>query len=220
MKTHLKSLYEANIISALDYQFAKFLGFNDLSYLVFALLSHANGLGHSFIGKDDLCRPHSWFNQSLFQSKHQVICQGILEKLGLDYASRLLNTDFSQQIEHLLNDIFMRQHEQFPVIYDPARGSLYLANHYYYEVNIANFIQRSQQNKKAINHDDARIARILQVLFPINNSDHENELDWQKVAACIALTQRVAIISGGPGTGKTTTVAKILAGLILSLIHI
>lgn len=39
-------------------------------------------------------------------------------------------------------------------------------------------------------------------------------LNWQKVAAAIALTRRFAVISGGPGTGKTTTVTKLLAALI------
>ncbi|MCG6386750.1 exodeoxyribonuclease V subunit alpha, partial [Vibrio fluvialis] len=38
-----------------------------------------------------------------------------------------------------------------------------------------------------------------------------NCLNWQKVAAAIALTRRFAVISGGPGTGKTTTVTKLLA---------
>jgi exodeoxyribonuclease V alpha subunit len=40
------------------------------------------------------------------------------------------------------------------------------------------------------------------------------ETDWQKVAAAVALTRRISVISGGPGTGKTTTVAKLLAALI------
>lgn len=40
-------------------------------------------------------------------------------------------------------------------------------------------------------------------------------LNWQKVAAAIALTRRFAVISGGPGTGKTTTVTKLLAALML-----
>lgn len=35
-----------------------------------------------------------------------------------------------------------------------------------------------------------------------------------KVAAAVALTRRISVISGGPGTGKTTTVAKLLAALI------
>jgi exodeoxyribonuclease V alpha subunit len=39
-------------------------------------------------------------------------------------------------------------------------------------------------------------------------------LNWQKVAAAMALTRRFTVISGGPGTGKTTTVAKLLAALI------
>ncbi|WP_105903261.1 exodeoxyribonuclease V subunit alpha [Vibrio gangliei] len=40
-------------------------------------------------------------------------------------------------------------------------------------------------------------------------------LNWQKVAASVALTRQFAVISGGPGTGKTTTVAKLLAAFIV-----
>ncbi|OEF25875.1 exodeoxyribonuclease V subunit alpha [Vibrio rumoiensis] len=39
-------------------------------------------------------------------------------------------------------------------------------------------------------------------------------LNWQKVAAAVALTRQFSVISGGPGTGKTTTVAKLLAALV------
>lgn len=35
-------------------------------------------------------------------------------------------------------------------------------------------------------------------------------IDWQKVAVAIALSRHLAVISGGPGTGKTTIVLKIL----------
>lgn len=45
--------------------------------------------------------------------------------------------------------------------------------------------------------------------FPVSD-----EINWQKVAAAVALTRRISVISGGPGTGKTTTVAKLLAALI------
>jgi exodeoxyribonuclease V alpha subunit len=38
-----------------------------------------------------------------------------------------------------------------------------------------------------------------------------DEIDWQRQAAEKALSQKLAIITGGPGTGKTTTVVKILA---------
>ena len=39
-------------------------------------------------------------------------------------------------------------------------------------------------------------------------------LDWQRIAAAVAVTRRFAVISGGPGTGKTTTVVKVLALLL------
>ena len=38
--------------------------------------------------------------------------------------------------------------------------------------------------------------------------------DWQQVAAALALRRRLVIISGGPGTGKTTTVLRLLACLL------
>ena len=35
--------------------------------------------------------------------------------------------------------------------------------------------------------------------------------DWQKLACALALRSRVCVITGGPGTGKTTTVTRLLA---------
>ncbi|USD64719.1 exodeoxyribonuclease V subunit alpha [Vibrio sp. SCSIO 43136] len=49
----------------------------------------------------------------------------------------------------------------------------------------------------------------LDVLVPLSIC-----LNWQKVAAATALTRRFTVISGGPGTGKTTTVTKLLAALV------
>ena len=53
-----------------------------------------------------------------------------------------------------------------------------------------------------------QVRRWLDVLFdkpPANGGT-----DWQKVACAIALRGKVAIITGGPGTGKTYTVASLL----------
>jgi exodeoxyribonuclease V alpha subunit len=42
----------------------------------------------------------------------------------------------------------------------------------------------------------------------------DDEVDWQRVAAVMALSGRLTIVSGGPGTGKTTTVVGVLACLL------
>jgi exodeoxyribonuclease V alpha subunit len=39
-------------------------------------------------------------------------------------------------------------------------------------------------------------------------------LNWQKLAAAVAVAQSFSVISGGPGTGKTTTIIKVLALLV------
>jgi exodeoxyribonuclease V alpha subunit len=65
-----------------------------------------------------------------------------------------------------------------------------------------------------------QIKNLLADSFPNNNLnplldryfiDLIDETDWQREAAKKAVTQAFSIITGGPGTGKTTTVVKILA---------
>ncbi|MGJ8513560.1 exodeoxyribonuclease V subunit alpha [Carnimonas bestiolae] len=60
---------------------------------------------------------------------------------------------------------------------------------------------------------DEQLGELLARYFPQTEGQHEGEPDWQKVAVALAATQRLAVISGGPGTGKTTTVIKLLAVL-------
>ena len=58
--------------------------------------------------------------------------------------------------------------------------------------------------------DAEAVAPLFQQLFPTSDDGP----DWQAVAAAAALGGRLALVSGGPGTGKTTTVGKILALLL------
>lgn len=50
----------------------------------------------------------------------------------------------------------------------------------------------------------------LAMLFPRTDALMSDETDWQKVAVAVAALKPFCIITGGPGTGKTTTVAKLL----------
>ncbi len=57
--------------------------------------------------------------------------------------------------------------------------------------------------------DDAVLAAGLGQLFT-----SQDEPDFQRLAAATAVLRRVSVIAGGPGTGKTTTVARVLALLL------
>ena len=61
-------------------------------------------------------------------------------------------------------------------------------------------------------HDEARFQERLNALFP-PNPDIPGE-DRQKTAADVAARRGFSIITGGPGTGKTTTIQRLLAILI------
>lgn len=58
----------------------------------------------------------------------------------------------------------------------------------------------------------AAMPRLLRVLFPQTNEGQAG-MDWQQFACALVARQRFGIITGGPGTGKTTTVVRLLAAL-------
>ncbi len=95
-----------------------------------------------------------------------------------------------------------------PFILD-ADGRLYLHRYFDYERRLA---RRLMQAAGAPPRPVSAAARdLLNTLFPPSEAA---EVDWQKLAAALALRNGLTVISGGPGTGKTTTVVNLLACLI------
>jgi exodeoxyribonuclease V alpha subunit len=96
-----------------------------------------------------------------------------------------------------------------PLILDEG-SRLYLFRYWDYQEKLLDLIRRRvSEDGQAVNA--TALKKGLERLFP---GSHGGEIDWQKVAALTALMKRFCVISGGPGTGKTTTVAKILALLL------
>lgn len=62
---------------------------------------------------------------------------------------------------------------------------------------------------------EAAARRWLDRFFP-SPDQHACATDWQKMACAVALRARLSVITGGPGTGKTYTAARLLA-LLLAL---
>lgn len=89
----------------------------------------------------------------------------------------------------------------FPLVIEENR--LYLQRYWHYEDRLAAQIKTLALT--VFRPDDPN--SLLDRYFP----GQSDETDWQREAAKTACTNRFSIITGGPGTGKTTTVCKMLA---------
>jgi exodeoxyribonuclease V alpha subunit len=191
----IKHLRKNGQLSEIDIHFARFV--TGLSpdhdsdiFLAAALVSHATGRG-------DIC-------------------------LALDaVAGHLLSgtQDFKQTIEWPDLDVWLgkltasptvgRPGEICPLILD-AKNRLYLYRYWDYENTLSNSIaQRIQKNIEDL--DLQRLRQSLDRLFPKVKGEGTN---WQKIAAAVASLRHFSVITGGPGTGKTFTVTKVLALLL------
>ncbi|MGV2931992.1 exodeoxyribonuclease V subunit alpha [Vreelandella venusta] len=97
---------------------------------------------------------------------------------------------------------------------DKSHTRLYLRRYWQYEQTLHQQIA----TRLAATGDDSPfdlLPQALNVLFKPSDG-----LDWQKTACALAARSRFGIITGGPGTGKTTTVVRLLALLqTLQLAH-
>jgi exodeoxyribonuclease V alpha subunit len=96
-----------------------------------------------------------------------------------------------------------------PLVLD-GNGRLYLYRYWNYEQELARVILDKAAGR-CTGIEETVLSDGLRRLFPGKSGD---ETDWQKVAAVASVRKRFTVISGGPGTGKTSTVVKIIALLI------
>lgn len=94
-----------------------------------------------------------------------------------------------------------------PLILD--QGRLYLARYHAWEQQVLRALRRLLAAAPPALDEAALKARLAEQ-FPDSRGEG---VDWQRVAVALAVTHRFCIISGGPGTGKTWTLARILEQL-------
>ncbi len=168
------------------------------------VLTELEGRGHSCLVLDDLAaapaRLMGWQDEQ-WQALAGA-AGGALPKTARQWAAQLGACDQVWQVGEL-------DFEQ-PLVLDGAR--LYLRRYWRDEMLVAQSIRARAQSVREV--DLAQVRSWLDILFA--SGRRAESPDWQKLACAIAVRGGGAIITGGPGTGKTYTVARLLALLFAS----
>jgi exodeoxyribonuclease V alpha subunit len=194
-KTAIRDILKTRLLSAIDLHFARFIsefateGDADL-FLAAGLVSHS-------VGQGDICLDLATVaGNSLTDSRHNrpaVVCPPLKDWLTALKASPAVGKP---------GDIC-------PLILD-TRHRLYLYRYWEYEQTIVHSI-KSRIAEPIAELNLQHLKKILDRLFPKIRSP---EVDWQKIAAAVACLKHFCVITGGPGTGKTFTVTRVLAVLL------
>lgn len=198
---------ERGWLRALDRAFVSFLaerepGGDPLVLLAAALASHQLGHGHVCLDLEQtLAEPD--FALSLPPEGDALTGPLLLPSQLLAALDPAL---WRQRIaaSGLVADGDSAGHEARPLVLSAQR--LYLRRYWRYERRVDHSLQQRIATHEAIPHDlPARLAQLFEGGAPAG------QVDWQKLACALATRAAFSIVTGGPGTGKTTTVVRLLA---------
>lgn len=191
----IRELQQKNLLSAIDIHFARFItGYSpdkdaDL-FLAAGLVSRATGQGDVCL---DLASVAGTSLLDRQDKRSAVVCPQLEAWLAKLQTCPAVG----------------KPGEMRPLVLD-HRHRLYLYRYWEYEQTIANSI-KGRIEAPISDLDFERLQKILDRLFP---KTRQAEVDWQKVAAAVACLKHFCVVTGGPGTGKTFTISKVLALLV------
>ncbi|MGY6274203.1 exodeoxyribonuclease V subunit alpha [Methylomonas sp. MgM2] len=207
--TLLEIWIERNWLRAVDLAFTRFVWEESPDVtpellLAAALTSHQLGRGHVCLDiSATLADPYMAL--SLPPDRYAYAATETVA-LPSDLLAGLSPELWADKIRHA--DVVGGGHGKSPLVLDGRR--LYLRRYWQYERCVESAIRqrldRSLQIRQSLPHDELR--HNLSALFTAGAGAGT---DWQKVACASAAAGAFTIITGGPGTGKTTTVVKLLA---------
>ncbi|WEZ89393.1 exodeoxyribonuclease V subunit alpha [Pseudomonas sp. NyZ480] len=198
---------ERGWLRALDRAFVSFLeerapGSDPLLLLAAALASHQLGHGHVCLDlQQTLAEPD--FALSLPPEGDALAGPLMLP------SQLLANLDLSTWRQRIAASLLVAagdSHEQRsrPLVLSGER--LYLRRYWSYERQIDQTL-RQRLGRGEVSPDE--LPERLAQLF--DGGSPAGQVDWQKLACALATRAGFSIITGGPGTGKTTTVVRLLA---------
>ncbi len=205
----VEALTQAGQLRRLSGAFARFiatLGSAPPSLMLASvLLSELEGRGHSCLMLEELADPAALLGWEADAWRELAAAAAPLPTNVKAWVAQLSGCD---QVWHV-GDLDFDQ----PLVLDGER--LYLRRYWRDEMLVA---QTVAQRATSLREVDPHLVRgWIDILFGTERrADSHAGPDWQRLACAIALRGGMAIITGGPGTGKTYTVARLLA-LLLAL---
>jgi len=157
-------------------------------------------------------QPHAWLLAQRLQEGHICIEATDPEKgTSGNAAGKYASEQQLTQLTHWIG----KQNEIAPFILH--RNRLYLHRYFQYESAILQHIRRLLNAESATRSikmnallQQVNLLASLEADYPLQNLPPELCADWSLAAVILACLQHFTILTGGPGTGKTTTVVKIL----------
>jgi len=179
-----------------------------------AVLAQMEGRGHTCLPLADLCQPPvallGWPSAAVEGAQGLKALWTYLPAT-LDDWSTVLHGDSSGVCLRDANAPDQRQ----PLVWGGTADAplLYLRRYAGYEQRVGQSLLQRASETLAV--PEAAAREWLDRFFA-PNPEEPHATDWQKVACAVALRARLSVITGGPGTGKTYTAARLLA-LLLAL---
>ncbi|BFG73841.1 hypothetical protein PTKU46_18740 [Paraburkholderia terrae] len=137
-----------------------------------------------------------------------------LDELAQRYDAEVAQVRDALLASGVASDGAQPAHALRPLVVD-GQGRLYLARYYDYERRLAqSLVGHARGADQDAVSADMSSRDLRDRLLRYFGEPQDDQIDWQRVAAVMALSGRLTIVSGGPGTGKTTTVVGVLACLL------
>jgi len=179
-----------------------------------ALLAQMEGRGHTCLPLADLCQPPvtllGWPAANVEGAQGLKALWAYLPATMADWQTALQGDSSGACLRHA----DAPDQGQPLVLGGPADAPLlYLRRYTGYEQRVGQSLLQRAGETLAV--PEAAAREWLDRFFA-PNTEEPQATDWQKVACAVALRARLSVITGGPGTGKTYTAARLLA-LLLAL---
>ncbi|CAH0526740.1 exodeoxyribonuclease V subunit alpha [Vibrio hippocampi] len=160
-------------------------------------------------------KPLMWQNGRLYLQRYCFYEQSIASQILAMAQPIEMDAEQVATIAEQLNQLFKRRYDLlYAAIVDNIASGGSAVSRQQLVCDQLDVIQADSIHWGEVEHLIGQ-ANIEQALQPLEQLIPQSAcFNWQKVAAAVALTRRFAVISGGPGTGKTTTVAKLLSALV------